>query len=65
MGRGLQFNLNNLGFGALWSLGHHLRLLIFGLFLRGRDFLLHLMSIVLSFGTLICCGGILVILGKT
>ena len=54
MSRGLPFNLNVWWFGALWNLGLHLRLLHSGYFLRGRDFLLHLISFVLSFGILIC-----------
>ena len=37
---------------------------LFELFLRGRDFLLHLYALILSVGILIC-GGSLVILGET
>ena len=45
-------------------MGYHLRLLLFELFLRGRDFLLHLYALILSGGILVC-GGSLVILGET
>ena len=54
MSQGLPFNLNVWWFGALWNLGLHLHLLHLGYFLRGRDFLLHLISFVLSFSILIC-----------
>ena len=56
MSRELRFNLRVCGFGALWILGHHLRLLHSGYFLRGRDFLLHIIGFVLSFSILICWG---------
>ena len=37
---------------------------LFELFLRGRDFLLHLYALILSGGILVCAGS-LVILGET